>query len=235
VSVLIPSRSAVASAVADENGEFHLGDLDPGRYDLLAAADGLKPAIRVLTLEPGPSHRTEVVLRGDATVVVTALDHHLEVLEDSSLDLMDETGRLVASSTTGQLKAVGLLAGRYRVVGRAVGYISAASELTVHAGEVHQCELELDRGSGLIGRVVAGRAECPVPGARIRVFDHLGQVAGTVTAAEDGRFGLHDLPPGIYEAVLEPITARAQSCSLASGQETEITFRLGRSEEPATE
>lgn len=165
VSVADARGDVVAAVVVDPSGQWSVDDLYPGDYTLVAAAPGLRPEVRSVTVDASRDNRCDLVLsgRGSLTGVVRAAQTG-DPLGDASVVLVDSGGATVGETVSDQVGRYGfegVRAGSYTVL--ASGYAPAALRVQVGEGAVDGRDVELARD---VDRVTLGRhapvAETPV-------------------------------------------------------------------------
>ncbi|HEY6508267.1 MAG TPA: TonB-dependent receptor, partial [Vicinamibacterales bacterium] len=100
VRVINENTSAAVEAVTDDQGAYRATALAPGRYRVEAALDGFETAINQVTVEPGQTATSDVVLspaRFSQSVVVTARRTE-EVAQEVPIPVSVVRGDLVADA-----------------------------------------------------------------------------------------------------------------------------------------
>lgn len=222
-------KSSRGEALSGTDGRFEIADLLEGTYSVFATAAGWDTA-RVNRVEAGDTAvRLEMdrlggiagrVLAGggppeEFTVALRMLNPHNA---QPGRPLQSNTFRNVKG---GEFTLDGVADGRYVVEGRAPGYAPTFSEqFEVQKGErTTGIEVQLNRGGGILGRVVDARSGEPVAGAKITTYDNtyiknpLSEVfdalmprlttEATVRTDQDGYFEIELLSPDVYQLMVE--------------------------------
>ncbi|MGW1950864.1 carboxypeptidase regulatory-like domain-containing protein, partial [Streptomyces sp. NPDC001940] len=122
----------VASAAADQTGEFGFADLVPGGYTLVVSAPGHRPAALPAEVAGGAANRYEIRLDPGAHVHGTVRNRAGYPVDDAQVTLLDAAGNTVATTVTDAQGAYAfddLDTGDYTVI--ASGYAPQAVALLV--------------------------------------------------------------------------------------------------------
>ncbi len=144
VTLADPRGEVVASRSTDEQGQYLVADLAPGRYTLALSAPGHQPAAMPVTVADGDATAQDAELRPGARVHGRARTATGTPVPDARVMLLDRDGNvagLAATEVDGSYSFENLPEGDYTVV--ASGYPPAASRLQVTSGEpqVHDVQL----------------------------------------------------------------------------------------------
>ena len=198
----------VFETVSDEQGAYSLG-LAPGRYALMAEADGYAPAhdfadvdgpeTRQIRLQPAGGIAGRVVTGAGAGVAQAEV--RVEPLDQPE----DAIGRSVTTDEQGRFALPGLVAGSYRVVarkGELVGTSAHPVRLAV-AARKDDLEIRLQPGVVLEGTVRGEDGEVVASAALWAVPEDLARgsrpVHRRVQSDAKGRFRLDGLLTGVYK------------------------------------
>ena len=134
----------VAARSTDEQGQYLVADLAPGRYTLALSAPGRQPAARPVTVADGDATTQDAELRAGARVHGRARTATGTPVPDARVMLLDRDGNvagLAATEVDGSYSFENLPEGDYTVV--ASGYPPAASRLQITSGEPHSHDVQL--------------------------------------------------------------------------------------------
>jgi len=235
VRIEIGGRREEPRALADEDGAFRLGPLDPEKDWLVrASAEGLAPGETVVPgLEP---HRTRkgvrVVLDRGAVLAGTVVDEQGRGIGEVALELAPAPRRGGAieihgpeqalpafagvSDDDGRFEIAGLPAGRFDLSLRRAGFARrsvSAIEIGEDPGTVEVGEIELRAGQRMQG-LVRDRAGAPIEGVEV----HLQEAAPRMA------FMLAGVPESEPAAVTDPAGWFAVE-ELAEGKRYSLSFR----------
>lgn len=185
-------------AVSDEDGEFELDEIAPGRLQILVDSDRYPFAESDdLYFRPGQQRHDVVVdLAPSARLYGRVFDAEDEPVDaDVQLIPLDTQG---ASKTvgagSGQFEFADLTEGRYELRVHAEGFrTKIVDSVEIGAADDVEMQLQLQKGRGLYGQVVEPDGT-PVQGAHVAVqtdADHRGRRLRT---DEDGIFEWNDAP-----------------------------------------
>jgi EmrB/QacA subfamily drug resistance transporter len=144
VSLADPHGEVVAARSTDEQGQYVVADLAPGRYTLALSAPGCQPAAMPVTVADGEATSQDAELRAGALVHGRARTAAGTPVPDARVMLLDGDGNvagLAATEVDGSYSFENLPEGDYTVV--ASGYPPAASRLRVSSGEPHAHDVQL--------------------------------------------------------------------------------------------
>lgn len=184
VSAVAESGAGVVTTRTSPAGEFDLGELQEGVFQVWAArGDQAAPAVRAARLGPGPFEPVRLVM-GPAAIVsgrVVERGRGQAVAAAVALSAIssDEPTRFARTDAQGGFRIEGVPLGRWSARAVAPGYAdSEAVEFAV--GGTYVPVIELTRGGIIAGKVVDPRGT-PVTGA----------VVSARGAAIDGRLEVH--------------------------------------------
>jgi uncharacterized GH25 family protein len=182
------------TAESGADGKFHLSDLAPGSYDLLAtfgtnqAPDWVAEGVRV-TVESGQTTRDVQVTAthgGFLEVKVMGKNDHQPVA-GVSVNASKQSYQGGTGSGTNGLALLRLPAGEYRVSAYKDNARSEGSDATVEAGRTNRLEIELNPPPMIAG-VVRDPSGAVVPGLQLSVFSNWGQNGGAAKTDTKGHY-----------------------------------------------
>ena len=144
VSLADARGEVVAARSTDEEGQYLVADLAPGRYTLALSAPGCQPAAMPVTVADGDATTQDAALRAGARVHGRARTAAGTPVPDARVMLLDGDGNVAGLATTevdGSYSFENLPEGDYTVV--ASGYPPAASRLQITSGEPHSHDVQL--------------------------------------------------------------------------------------------
>ncbi|MEU8814150.1 MFS transporter [Actinoplanes sp. NPDC048796] len=215
----------LARARTDLEGTYRMTLAAGGSLLLICAAENHQPAAATINVGPGEIRRV-LSLAGAGQITGRVLDRAGRPVAGTALTLTGPQGEVVATATAGA-------DGRYVLPGLA-GREYTLTATAPHAAPVsrtvspdHPADLTLTVGGVLTGNVRAAGSGHPIPQASVLAVDHTGAVAGAATTGPDGRYELHDLPPGVYTVAASghaPVATRVE----LTGDRTDHDITLGR-------
>lgn len=229
----------VAAAACAPDGAFALGGLPPGRYRLVAAAEGVGE--RGLDVE-APAHGLEIELKAAATLVALALSLDGEPAPETWIHAEQVGGRFwcLKAGPDGRARFEDLPAGRFRVLPKPRetqekmrSTLASVEEVDLRAGEVGNVTVRVPSPVPFT-YVVVDEAGAPWAGAAITLlpnYDDYAQILEEdrfytlkLTTDDGGRVAA-TLFPGMYEV---KVRAGARNCRawLAVPMERDSTVRI---------
>lgn len=237
------SRDLVSASFHDEDGQFLLRGLHPGKWLLTARSTRHADSKRVSAEVPFSSPGLELVLPRYARIRGVVLSPSGAMVAGAEVELRRPTrtpddsrpkteGRNKRTNSAGAFVFSRVALGQVQLVARARGF--GASEpllLTVGSGEQLNGELLVLRAPARItGRIdpAAGRVSL----RSIWVRQQAGDRDVTVTSSPSGEFEVEDLEPGVYVVVLlpiepEPVDVDERSRYIASCPEERVEVAEG--------
>ncbi len=196
-----------SAAVTGFDGAFMLEGLDPGRYDVSAAARGFAPstvhdvpASSRVELRLGVSHAIRGIVRDPAGAPVTAFSISVarragavETHDRRTVATFDPDGAYLLTDLAPGTYVIGALAAGFARAREIAVIVSDTEDTTSH-------DLVLGRGGTIFGRVIDARSSAPLERAHVTIeeaglSDNL-TVARTVTTDTGGAFTISGLAPG---------------------------------------
>ncbi|MEQ9324940.1 MAG: carboxypeptidase regulatory-like domain-containing protein, partial [Polyangiaceae bacterium] len=244
-SLMVPDRHAVTA----DDGTFVVDDLDAGRYDVVAQADGYAEAM-VSAAVPGPDVTLTLVpgvsLFGRVTdaegaplpsfaVVVTRKLHALAshtVAVEQALD------------PEGAYEVPHLGPGEYLVFAVAPGASRSKAEPVTLAADDVRLDFALPSAGTLAGIVVEREGGAPIAGAKVSLESNLVgdlQLAGSAFTDDEGAFtlnGMPDVPTSILVAAVDHHPRLLCGIVVPPGEQQDVRVDLevvGEDEEPKIE
>jgi EmrB/QacA subfamily drug resistance transporter len=144
VSLADARGEVVAARSTDEEGQYLVADLAPGRYTLALSAPGCQPTAMPVTVADGDATTQDAALRAGARVHGRARTAAGTPVPDARVMLLDGDGNVAGRAATGvdgSYSFENLPEGDYTVV--ASGYPAAASRLQITSGEPHSHDVQL--------------------------------------------------------------------------------------------
>lgn len=205
-------------ARSDDDGEFRLDAIAPGRYAVSATGPGHLPAV-LRVLDVGEAAPDPITLRMDAggrKIHGTVADMTGGTIEGAIIRavplggfaaLRDHEGFATLTGEDGAY-ALFVAAGRYRLEVSHPDYASRAHSVEIGAGDLRQ-DFELVPTGVIEGVVIEAAGGAPVPGARVSwsrerfvvlpggVREPVRADGGVVMADASGRFRIRGLQPGL--------------------------------------
>ncbi|RKY19465.1 MAG: hypothetical protein DRQ55_10495 [Planctomycetota bacterium] len=226
-------RGAEQGLTQDEQGHLLMGDLAPGLWDILIAAEGYGPVRQKHDLTLGDVQHTQVLLlaRGLALRVVSSADGSpVEHAYVSARDVKDGRRGMPQPVTAGRTDAEGrllladLAASSYSLQVAHPRYAVHSMELELPLPEPQPGSpddgallIELSTGGTIVGSVIDNGA-APAEQLMLTLFrrDGLESAAAIprmTLMAQDGSFSFHDVDPGEVRIEARP---RVELASLTS-------------------
>ncbi|XVV11649.1 DHA2 family efflux MFS transporter permease subunit [Actinoplanes sp. CA-131856] len=214
----------LARAVTDLDGTYRMALEAGGSLLLICAAENHQPAAATINVGAGEIRRV-LSLAGAGQITGRILDRAGRPVAEAALTLTGPLGEVVATATTGA-------DGRYAMTGLDGGEFTLTATAP-HAAPVSRtvspgrpADLTMAVGGVLTGNVRAAGSGHPIPQASVLAVDRTGAVAGAATTGPDGRYELHDLPPGVYTVAASghaPVATRVE----LTGDHTDHDITLG--------
>jgi hypothetical protein len=242
-------------ASTDENGDYELPYLRPGRYSVAAGGaflagflgdrEGLGRAVQTVEVGEGQSVRgVDFQLEDPGSIHGTVRDAGGALVENAAIFVRDEAGHLLElfsvaqTNASGTFEYLGLAPGDYTVVARTSALASpAAVPVRVRAGESSEVTVAVDAGTLLLVTLV-DKSGADVP-SRVSVLDAEGrEMNGMLGLAEImERYGggvgssvqrVGPLPPGSYRvrAFAEDGRSTERPVTLSGKAERKVRLRL---------
>ncbi|SNY12595.1 DHA2 family efflux MFS transporter permease subunit [Paractinoplanes atraurantiacus] len=214
----------LARATTDSDGTYRMTPAAGGSLLLICAAENHQPAAATINVGAGEIRRV-LSLAGAGQIAGRILDRAGRPVAEAALTLTGPRGEVVATANTGVdgRYAMSGLDGREYTLTATAPHASPASR-TVSPGR--PADLTLTVGGVLTGNVRAAGSGHPIPQASVLAVDRTGAVAGAATTGPDGRYELHDLPPGVYTVAASghaPVATRVE----LTGDHTDHDITLG--------
>ncbi|XVU24413.1 DHA2 family efflux MFS transporter permease subunit [Actinoplanes sp. CA-054009] len=214
----------LARAVTDDDGAYRMSLEAGGSLLLICAAENHQPAAATINVGAGEIRRV-LSLAGAGQIAGRVVDRGGRPIDGAALTLTGPHGEVAATATTGA-------DGRYAMTGldgreytlTATAPHAAPVSRTVSPGR--PADLTMTVGGVLTGNVRAAGSGHPIPQASVLAVDRTGAVAGAATTGPDGRYELHDLPPGVYTVAASghaPVATRVE----LTGDHTDHDITLG--------
>jgi uncharacterized GH25 family protein len=201
---------------ADADGSFRVESLEPGKYTVVATAQGKAPArkagvevrsedvadVGTLPISDGLELRGRVLDVKDESPVAGAVVTVDEPRAFGRMPFGEAAARTALSDALGGFEVGGLEAKAYEVGVSHPDY--ARADARAQVGEsTPEVVVRLSRGGILTGAVRDAQA-VPVPGATVMVMQGMGGNLQSTTTGDDGVYRLERLAPGSYRAMRAP-------------------------------
>jgi large repetitive protein len=203
---------ATRETESDEDGNFLVENIAPGRKNVVVLSEGRVPEIiENVNVASGFTRRGVFVFLGAGSRISgRVVGASGKPIAGATLSLVPQVGTTIVKQTSadGSFVASGIPSGAYDIHVTADGYVPTV-EGPVEAPAEH-LEVVLRRGEGLAGRILDGVTRRPAGGATVRALRRAEASAlapgrirfvreATLRAdPETGQFSFHDLPPGRY-------------------------------------
>ncbi|GIM95862.1 hypothetical protein Ato02nite_076550 [Paractinoplanes toevensis] len=216
----------VAHATTGADGEFRLSLPRGGTFMLICAAEDHQPAAVLINAGSGEIRRV-LSLAAASHVDGRITDRRDRPVVGATVTLTDLSGAVVATATTDT-------EGRYRLSGldetdymlTATAEHARPATRIIFPGRSRHADLVLTIGGTLTGIVRAASSGRAIPEASVVAVNELGEVSASTTTDGEGRYELHDLPPGVYTIAASghaPVATRVEM----TGDHTDHDILLG--------
>ena len=208
----------VARQVSGPDGRYRLGLPGGGSYLLICAAQNHQPLATMLTLGLGEIRR-DLTLAGASRVEGRVLGAGGDPLPGATVTITDARGEVVGAAITaaeGTYTLADLYPGDYTLVATCERALPVARSVTVDGPGAHRVDLTLRSNATAGGVIRSARTGQPVPDATVTLTDAFGNLAGTVTTGDDGRYEFPDLTPGFYTLTAAGFAPVATALELGS-------------------
>ncbi|WP_344071035.1 MFS transporter, partial [Prauserella alba] len=197
------SGAQVDLARSGEDGTFHVGAGEPGRYILIAAAEHLQPSAQSVELGANPLRR-DIALTGSGQVSGRVRTPQSRPVGGATVVLTDTGGDVLDASLTGGdgwYRFPDVAGGAYTLAVTAHGYRPQATPVRLATGERITQDVELSAAGHLEGIVRSELSGAVVAEARVVLLDEVGEVAGVTMTASDGTYRFDDVEHGHYTVI----------------------------------
>jgi protocatechuate 3,4-dioxygenase beta subunit len=230
-------------AVTDSGGNFTVGGLAPGSYDVVVRGAGFSEALeRGITVGNGDQYTLKVEVSGTATIEGTVTDGAGKGVRGAVVTaqgaLADNSGVSASTDGEGKYQLAGVQVGRVGITAtRVEGGYRARSVVELAEGETEHADFQLPDTSALEGRVLAkggGRLRLSVSVRMFAPAKRRWQDADV--DPEDGSFRV-EVPPDDYRVVVldESNSQRgslaSQSVKVEAGKVNRVEFTIDDSEQ----
>ncbi|MDH2429947.1 MFS transporter [Sphaerisporangium sp. TRM90804] len=214
-------------AISHADGGYALWTPGGGTYVLIASADEHDPQVATVVVGAGPLE-FDVVLAGSGRLAGTVTDTGGAPVSGAMVLLTDPRGEVVTTGVTGpegSYAFAGVVTGAYTLAVSATGRRPVAVPVAVATGLSRQ-DVVLPPGAHVRGTVRV-RDAGPLGAARVTLLDAAGDVVGTVTTGEDGRYAFDDLTGGQYTVIATGYPPVAGALDLTGQGEEAYDLWLG--------
>jgi hypothetical protein len=214
----------LARTVTGHDGTYRMMLRAGGSYLLICAAENHQPAAATINVGAGEIRRV-LSLAGAGRIAGRVLDRAGRPIAEATLTLTGPRGEVVASTNSGPdggYQLEGLDGREYTLTATAAHAAPVSRTVTPN----QPADLIMTIGGVLAGNVRAAGSGQPIPAASVLAVDRSGAVAGAATTGPDGRYELHDLPPGVYTVAASghaPVASRVE----LNGDRTAHDITLG--------
>jgi EmrB/QacA subfamily drug resistance transporter len=222
----------VAREVSRADGSYRLVLPTGGTYLLICAAENHQPLATMLTVGLGELSR-DIALAGVSLIEGRVLQQGGEPIHGATVTLTDARGEVVGAAIAGPdgtFVLADLYPGEYTLTATAEKTLPVAQTVTVDGAGAHKVDVVLRSNTTVTGTVRSARSGRPVADASVMLVDGYGNVAGTTTTADDGRYEFTGLLPGSYTLTAGGYAPVASRVDL-TGERTDQDIVLG---EPQT-
>jgi hypothetical protein len=202
----------VAREVSGPDGRYRLGLPSGGAYLLICAAQNHQPMATRLILNLGATRR-DITLAGAGRVEGRIVGGAGEPVGGATVTLTDARGEVAGAAMTaadGGYALADLYPGDYTLVATADRRLPVARSVTVEGSGALRVDVTLRSNATVGGVIRSARTGQPVPDATATLTDAFGNVVGSATTGDDGRYEFPDLLPGFYTLTaggFAPVTA----------------------------
>ena len=234
VTVADPTGRQEARAVTGPDGGYRLPLRAGGTYLVVAASQTFQPHAGMVPVADAPV-RHDIAMAGSAGVhgVVRTVDGGgaAQGVSGAAVTLIDARGDVAAAGVAdgaGAFRLAGVPDGSYTLTAASRGYQPVAASVTLGVGQVVEHDLQLPSRSRLAGTVTAASDGRPVHEAVATLVDQGGTVVGSAVTGPDGTFAFDDLPEGTYTLTATGFAPVAQVVHVTAGVPAAATVALGR-------
>ena len=238
-AVIVPNRQSVSG----DDGRFVVEALDPGRYDLVAQAEGFAEAMMPSVAVPGPEVTLTLVAGASLFGRVTGADG--EPLPSFAVVVTQKLHALASHTVAveqavdprGEYEVPHLAPGDYIVFAVAPGASRSKGKPVTLTDDDARVDFALADAGTLAGVVVERDGGAPIAGAKVSLESNLVgdlQLAGSAFTGADGAFtldGLPATPTSILVAAADHHPRLLSGVMVPPGERKEVTVDLGRVEE----
>jgi EmrB/QacA subfamily drug resistance transporter len=220
----------VAREATGMDGGYRLQLPSGGTYLLICAAQHHQPMATMLTVGLGDTTR-DLTLAGASRLEGRVLGHGGEPIPGATVTLTDARGEVVGAAMTapdGGYVLADLYPGEYTLTATAQRTLPVARAVTVDGAGAQRLDVVLRSNATVAGTIRAARTGQPVPDASVTLLDAYGNLAGTATTGDDGRYEFADLLPGVYTLAASGYAPVAATVELG-GERTDQDVMLGES------
>jgi EmrB/QacA subfamily drug resistance transporter len=220
----------VARELSGPDGGYRIGLPSGGTYLLICAARNHQPLATMLTLNLGETRR-DLTLAGAGRVEGQVLDAAGDAVTGATVTLTDARGEVVGAAVTaadGHYQLADLYPGDYTLVATAGRALPVARTVSIDGAGAHRVDVTLRSNATVGGVVRSARTGQPVPDATVTLTDAFGNLTGTTTTGDDGRYEFPDLVPGFYTLTTSGFAPVATPLELGS-ERTDQDVLLGNS------
>jgi uncharacterized protein YfaS (alpha-2-macroglobulin family) len=218
----------VAREVSRADGSYRLVLPTGGTYLLICAAENHQPLATMLTVGLGELSR-DIALAGVSLIEGRVLQQGGEPIHGATVTLTDARGEVVGAAIAGPdgtFVLADLYPGEYTLTATAEKTLPVAQTVTVDGAGAHKVDVVLRSNTTVTGTVRSARSGRPVADASVMLVDGYGNVAGTTTTADDGRYEFTGLLPGSYTLTAGGYAPVASRVDL-TGERTDQDIVLG--------
>ncbi|MFC0186763.1 carboxypeptidase regulatory-like domain-containing protein [Fictibacillus aquaticus] len=196
----------ISRVVTDTNGDFNIGELLPGSYNVIANIDnyqtGLIGAIIIagetstvnFTLAPDPAGITGLVINEETSQPISGASIEIQLLDSNGVIV-----RSTFTDTDGSFIVEFLMPGTYTIIVSSEGFQASSASIQLTPGSVSFITITLTPAPGFVSGLVADSLTgLPIAGATVNISNSLGSFVDSAVTSTDGTFISHGLSGGFY-------------------------------------
>ncbi len=229
--VAVDSNGVVYTSTTDTNGEYTIGNLHPGTYNVTVQAAGFAETTTTDTIVQAGSTTLAPILTlsAPASLTVTLQNSSSAPISSVGVDLIQNGAVMAAGETdsTGQTTLSGLAPGTDQLQTEAFPYLSPGVSVTVQAGASLDETYVLQVGGTVQGKVTDGSGN-PLANVPVTILGQDGSSSLTTTTASDGTYQMQGLNLGTYAVMIGSLSGleRQEISFSASNPTATVNFAL---------
>ncbi|WP_270182938.1 carboxypeptidase regulatory-like domain-containing protein [Alkalihalobacillus sp. CinArs1] len=232
IIVLNELNVPIANTLTDQNGNYVINGLAPGRYSIRALAVGCDSNAKALTIIAGETTTVNFLLTGDPSIVRgNVTDENGNALNDVGVTVFDSNGNVVGRGVTSRegVYVIGYLpAETLTFVASLPGFTPDEKVITLLPNSDRTVNFVLGAANPgiLFGRVTSERTGEPIGGATITARRN-NEIFAEVSTRQDGTYSM-ELPEGDYliRAAAPSFEPQTEPIFIQAGEREELNFTL---------